>query len=93
MKHQTHTNIADTLLLCAAVGLAVAWFFSGMWSLQKCLLICAAPFGLALVAAWVRPPFWWGNRTFTTPVNDPTHEAKHVQDTQQAYSIAPQRRG
>jgi len=81
MTPRMRTNLADILLFCAGLGLAATWFFSGHWPLLWSLVASAVFFSLILVAAIIRPPFWWGIRTFTTPVNDPSHEAKNVHET------------
>lgn len=74
----------DLAFLVQAVGAAVlvaAHFFSGAASLAVVVALVAV--GLALVAAGalIAPPFWWGRRSFTTPLKDPSHEARQKDET------------
>jgi len=70
-------------LVAVGVGLCVlADFFAGTasWWLIGSLLVSGI--GLVILAGVVLPPFWWGVRTFTTPLKDPTRESRQRDESQ-----------
>lgn len=76
MKISTRKDLAFFLAL-AGVGLCViARFISSTASWWLTGGLIASGFALVAVGAIVLPPFWWGNRSFTTPLKDPSHEAR-----------------
>jgi hypothetical protein len=76
MNLRARTSIAAVLACAGLFGFLVADFFGGVWPLEISLVLLAVSLGLIALGALVRPPFWWGARTFTTPLADGTHVAK-----------------
>lgn len=62
------------------VGL-LAYFISGSASWWILAALLALGTGLIVLGGLIAPPFWWGNRTFTTPMDEPSHEAKQRHET------------
>lgn len=77
MKPSTRKDLAFVLSLVGVGTCVVAQFFSGGSSWWLIAAILGTGIALVLVAAFIAPPFWWGNRSFTTPLEDPSHEARH----------------
>jgi hypothetical protein len=76
MKIGTRKDLAFVLALVGAGLCVVAHFISGTASWWVIGGLIASGFALVVVAGLVFPPFWWGNRSFTTPLKDPSHEAR-----------------
>ncbi len=76
MKPRTRTNVADALLGLSLFGGLVAYLSGGLWPIEYSFSLIGLSFAGLVLGAVIRPPFWWGIRTFTTPVTDPSHEAK-----------------
>lgn len=81
MKIRTRKDLAFFLAVAGAGLCVIAHFISGTasWWLIGGLIACG--FALVTVGALVVPPFWWGNRSFTTPLKDPSHEARQQDAT------------
>ena len=77
MRPSARKDIAFILSLSGGVVLLALHFLSGFfeswWVFFGALVVAALLF---LLAGLVAPPFWWGNRSFTTPLKDPSHEAR-----------------
>ena len=76
MKIETRKNLSTLLGVIGAVFLVAAQFvWSSWWPIIVALYVMSA--ALLFLALAIAPPFWWGNRSFTTPVNDPLHVRRH----------------
>jgi hypothetical protein len=81
MKIGTRKDLAFFLAIAGAGLCVVAHFISGAVSWWLTGGLIASGFVLVGVGAVVAPPFWWGNRSFTTPLKDPSHEARRQDAT------------
>jgi hypothetical protein len=82
MKLSARRNLAAYLTLIGVGAFLAAYlvsgFFESWWVFGVLFGLAAA---LLLLAYFVEPPFWWGRHSFTTPLKDPSHEAKHRDET------------
>jgi hypothetical protein len=82
MKLSARRNLAAWLTLVGVGALLAAYYVSGFF---ESWWVFGVLFGLAvlllLLAFFAEPPFWWGRHSFTTPLEDPSHEAKQRNET------------
>jgi hypothetical protein len=76
MKFGSRKDLAFVLALVGAGLCVIAHFISGVASWWVISGLIASGVALVAAGALVFPPFWWGNRSFTTPLKDPSHEAR-----------------
>jgi hypothetical protein len=81
MKFSIRKKISDALLFGAVGGIAITWFFSGIWELTTSVIFGTGSFGLLFLASWIRPHFWQLNNSIKQPVNDSAQKINHAQDT------------
>lgn len=76
MKVQARKDLALALALAGMTAAFTAYLASGIASGWLTGGLLGGAFVLVVLAALVQPPFWWGKRTLTTPLKDPSHEAR-----------------
>jgi len=76
MKTQTRKDLALALALGGVTAAFAAYLVFGIASGWLAGALLASAFALMALAALVQPPFWWGIRALTTPLEDPSHEAR-----------------
>ncbi len=76
MKLGTRKTLADLLQISGGAGMAGAWLLNSALPYGVWLFLFGISVAFLIMSGVVCPPFWWGNRTFTTPLTDSAHEEK-----------------
>lgn len=87
MNIRARTDIADLLLVAGCSGLFVAWFLSGECPFWMSVSGAALSLALVILGGCIRPPFWWGVRSFTTPLDDPEHTVRDASRADETHRL------